>query len=314
MPRGPSRTGSAAVRARRPARVVRRDEAAHHRPRAARRAHRRPWLPRPRARAARAATAPGSGRQPPPRGLVDEPRQCRTRRSPHRPTGRRSDAGGLPRTVSATSRGEPLSASATSRARPRPAPRARCRKSAADRCAARERRDRPGRAATRRRNRMTAAGAISRRRPTSRNPSSPCHSPPPARSATMTTSAPPAVDEIGRTRQLRREALDGRGLHHVERLALGHASAIVDKTNRGGRVTPREHVSEGAAKLARADDGDVAHQWAIVRDNDRWRFATASQPLAPPRPRAIQASLGNSVALGAPDLPIAPEGTTCLIR
>ena len=74
---------------------------------------------------------------------------------------------------------------------------------------------------------------------------------------------------VRRTRQLRREALDGRGLHQVERLALGHASAIVDQTNRGGRVTPRERVSERAAKLAGADDGDIAHQWAIVRDNDR---------------------------------------------
>jgi hypothetical protein len=57
-------------------------------------------------------------------------------------------------------------------------------------------------------------------------------------------------------------------LHQVQRLALGHAPTIVDQTNRRGRAATSEYVSEGTPKLTGADNGDSAHQWAIVRDNE----------------------------------------------
>ncbi len=65
--------------------------------------------------------------------------------------------------------------------------------------------------------------------------------------------------DVGRTRQLRREVFDRRGLRDVERFAGGDRPRLVDEPNRARDVAPREHVCCGAAELTRAEDGHFPH-------------------------------------------------------
>src|SRR5581483_9535873 len=62
----------------------------------------------------------------------------------------------------------------------------------------------------------------------------------------------------------RRETLDRRRLHDVERLSLGDASSVVDETDVGRSVALRKALRQQAAQLACSDDGDREHGWAIV--------------------------------------------------
>ena len=53
------------------------------------------------------------------------------------------------------------------------------------------------------------------------------------------------------------EPVDGRGLHEVERLALGHARVDVDEGDVLDDVHARDALGDGGADVAGADDGDL---------------------------------------------------------
>ena len=132
--------------------------------------------------------------EPAPRRLVEQARRARSRAIVASSHGITVCAGGTPSTVSATSRGDPFDSSATSAraaagerfGRRSEQPRAREASSRTPRSTS-SRCDAPAHT-------TTALGAVCDSRFSSSSPSSPCHSPPPTRSARTTIAAPAAVD------------------------------------------------------------------------------------------------------------------------
>ena len=81
----------------------------------------------------------------------------------------------------------------------------------------------------------------------------------------------------GRQRQRRRsgddgrEWMDGRRLHDVEGLAFSDPAALVDQPNHASNIALSEHVRNGAAELSCADDADLNHGQVIIVELVNWR-------------------------------------------
>ena len=221
---------------------------------------RSPSPPRPRARTGPAATARAIRAAS--RRRAGSSSSARQREAADRrvlPRDRRSDRGGTPRTVSATSRGDPFGVERDQRARAaRPALRAPSRTAARARSAARGRRARRARAATRRRtatiaparSATAASAAAARPRPAIRRRRRDRRRRRPSRRPPSTTSVAPDT----------RVANPSIGAACMMSSALPAATrpALVDQADRAHDVAARQHVRERAAELAGADDGDVA--------------------------------------------------------
>ena len=264
MPFASSLTGSAAVRTVRPARRIRRDEAAQGpaRPAGDRRGgfgggdRQRVGTRRPERRDLRRQTAArrlvehARGREAGNRRILPVDDRVSRRHTEHA----QCDILDRPFTSSATiARSADASASgADAKQRALPKPNSSTPRSTSSRCAA------PAQTTTL----PLPIRAICR---SSSAPSSPCHSPAPARSATTIRPRAAHRADVGRSADPRRERLDRRGLHQIERLARGDRSGRVDRAESScARSRARERVRERAAEFAGAENGDVRHPWAIV--------------------------------------------------
>ena len=127
-----------------------------------------------------------------------------------------------------------------------------------------------------------AATPICVSRFSSSSPSSPCHSPPPTRSATTTIAAPAAADRSVDPDTCGREAFDRRRLRDVERLAGGHASRLVDQPDRRAR-------RRGARARARAR--------RRARRLRRWRPRCIGATIVMAVMRTMQVDLRGKVAI-----------------
>ena len=188
----------------------------------------------------------------------------RARRSPRPPTARRSATG--VRRGSSTPR---HSASHSSRARPtpaprRPAPRAPNRTAFRARSAARGRLARRDRAAQRRRTGSCCAMPTRHNRVSIAIPSSPSHSPRPARSATTIRAAPAAVARSVDPDTFVANASIGDACMMSSAWPLATLPRSSIRRIVGSDVKTREDVRERASELAGAHNGDIVHLWTIV--------------------------------------------------